>query len=132
MTRPLPTPTAETKPFWDGCAVGELRYQVCRRCASVQPIPRSLCASCQHGVLQWGVSARRGRILSHTTVHRAPLPAFRAEVPYVIAILDMDEGFRLMVNVRDGAGRALSIGQPVRVGFTSVDGVVLPIAELDE
>lgn len=127
--RPLPRPNAETRPFWDGCAAGELRYQCCGRCGQVQLIPRSLCASCQHTALDWKPSGGIGRILSHTTVHRAPTPAFAAELPYVIALVDMDEGFRLMVNVQGGDEPALAIGQAVRIGFVEVEGMKLPIAE---
>ena len=63
-------------------------------------------------------------------VHRATTPAFMEEVPYVIAIVDMEEGFRLMVNVKNGATKDLFIGQPVRIGYRAVDGVVLPQAEI--
>lgn len=130
MNRPMPRPTADTQAFWDGCAIGELRYQVCARCGCVQLIPRSLCSSCQHGELNWKVSAGRGRILTHTTVYRAPTPAFREEVPYVIALVDLDEGFRLMVNVKGGAASGVAIGRAVRIGFREIDGVQLPEAEM--
>jgi uncharacterized OB-fold protein len=130
MSRPLPHPTADTKTFWDGCAIGELRYQVCVHCGHVQFIPGSLCSACHQGDLAWKTSAGGGRILSHTTVHRAPTPAFRDEVPYVIALIDMDEGFRLMVNVKGGASPDVAIGQPVRIGFREVEGVKLPQAEV--
>ncbi|MDN8618475.1 Zn-ribbon domain-containing OB-fold protein [Variovorax ginsengisoli] len=132
MPRPLPNPTADSRPFWDGCAAGELRYQRCARCGQTQLIPRALCAACQHDQLQWQTSRGLGRILSFTVVHRAPTPAFKEEVPYVIAIVDMEEGFRLMVNVKDGAGKALSIGQPVCIGYRAVDGSTLPQAEVVE
>lgn len=132
MNRPLPLATAETKPFWEGCQSGELRYQVCSRCSHVQTIPRTFCSACRHRELIWQVSAGRGRILSHTTVHRAPTPAFRAHAPYVIALVDMDEGFRLMVNVKGGDSTGVAIGSPVRIGFQTVQGAVLPQAELGE
>ena len=132
MKRPLPRPTADTRPFWAGCSIGELRYQVCGSCGQVQPIPRSLCSRCRQRHLQWRVSGGRGRILSHTTVHRAPLPSFRDDVPYVIALVEMDEGFRLMVNLAGGDSPALRIGRGVRIGFLVVDGVSLPHAELAE
>lgn len=130
--RPLPHPTAETRPFWDGCASGELRYQRCTDCGIVQLIPRSLCAACQGHALEWKRSRGLGRILSHTTVHRAPTPAFRAEAPYVIALVDMDEGFRLMVNVKGGSSPVVTIGRRVRIGFRKIDDVSLPEAEVLE
>lgn len=129
MSRPLPRPTAQTQPFWDGCAAGILRYQACARCGNVQKIPRSLCASCQHDALTWHESAGGGVVLSHTTVHRAPTQAFRAETPYVIALIDMDEGFRLMVNVDESAAPAV-IGARVRIGFRQVEGCALPHAQV--
>ena len=130
MSRPLPHPTAETKTFWDGGTSGALRYQVCAHCGHVQFIPGSLCSACHHGEPAWKTSTGRGRILSHTTVHRAPTPAFRDEVPYVIALTGMGEGFRLMVNVKGGASPDVAIGQPVRIGFAEVKGVKLPQAEV--
>lgn len=130
MTRPLPHPTAQTLPFWDGCASGVLRYQRCDRCGAVQPIPRSLCARCHGETLAWRDSAGYGRVLSHTTVHRAPSPAFRADLPYVIALIDMDEGFRLMTNVAGGAAAPIAIGARVRIGIRRVEDAWLPHAEL--
>jgi uncharacterized OB-fold protein len=130
MNRPLPRPTAETRPFWDGCASGVVRYQRCARCGTVQLIPRSLCAHCQQASLEWKESAGYGRVLSHTTVYRAPTPAFRDEAPYVIALIDMEEGFRLMTNVAGGAGAPVAIGARVRIGFREIDGMALPHAEV--
>ncbi len=132
MSRPLPRPTAETRPFWDGCAQGVVRYKSCERCGAVQTIPRALCASCQGRALRWNDSAGLGTILSHTTVHRAPTAAFRDEVPYVIALVDMAEGFRLMVNVRGGEAAGAAIGKPVRIVFREIEGTSLPQAEILE
>lgn len=130
MNRPLPVPTPETLPFWDGCASGQLRYQCCTHCGAVQKLPRAVCEVCHGAALEWRRSACRGRILSHTTVHRAPTPAFRAEVPYVIALVELDEGFRLMVNLAGGEQPGLAIGAAVDIGFVAVGDCVLPEARL--
>lgn len=130
MKRPLPRATAETRPFWEGCARGIVRFQCCADCATVQRIPRSFCQACQSGALVWRDSAGIGRVLSHTTVHRAPTPAFRDEVPYLIVLVDMDEGFRLMVNLAAGADAPIGIGSRVRIGFRDVEGVALPHAQV--
>lgn len=129
MSRPLPRPTAETQPFWDGCSAGVVRYQCCAQCGTVQRVPRALCAACQSDALAWRDAGGFGLVLSHTTVYRAPTPAFRDEAPYVIALIDMDEGFRLMVNVHGGAAAPIAIGDRVRIGFREVEGVALPQAE---
>ena len=129
MSRPLPRPTAESRPFCDGCAEGVLRFQRCRHSGQAQRIPRAYCESCQHPKLEWLASAGMGRVLSFTVVHRAPSEAFRADTPYVIAIVDMDDGFRLMVNIDAGTAQP-AIGQAVRIGFRDVQGVGLPHGEL--
>lgn len=127
MHYPLPIPNAQTKPYWDACAAGELRYQCCESCGAVQRIPRSLCEQCQSQALQWKTSDAVGTILSFTTVHRAPLPVFKAQVPYVIAIVDMDEGFRVMANALPQVAGQLAIGAKVRIGFTTEHGMALPV-----
>lgn len=127
---PLPRPDAHTRNFWDGCAEGELRYQRCAQCGHVQCIPRSLCEQCQGTDLQWSVSRRAGTVLTRTTVHRAPLAAFKEMVPYVIAIVDMDEGFRVMANALPVVQQdAIAIGNRVRIGFKNVHGMALPVIE---
>jgi uncharacterized OB-fold protein len=122
-------PTSETRVFWEGCAQGELRYLRCADCGKVQLIPRSLCSACHSEQLDWRMSARAGVVLSHTTVHRAPTAAFRAKTPYVIAIVDMDEGFRLMTNVKPLIRDRIQVGSKVRVGLVECEGTCLPHLE---
>lgn len=126
---PLPRPNVQTQPYWDGAAIGELRYQCCSDCGSVQRIPRSLCEQCQSTRLEWRPSQRTGTVLTFTTVYRAPLPVFKDMVPYVIAIVDMDEGFRVMANALPQACEGLEIGARVRVGFQDMHGMALPVME---
>lgn len=126
---PLPTSDADTKPYWDACAQGELRYQHCETCGRVQCIPRSLCQHCQSPALQWNTSRREGTVLTFTTVYRAPLPVFKEQVPYAIVIVDMDEGFRVMVNALPAALPNLTMGAKVRIGFQQVRGMALPVVE---
>lgn len=126
---PLPRPNAQTQPYWDGAAAGELRYQRCAACGHVQRIPRSLCEQCQGDRLDWKQSERQGIVLTFTTVHRAPLPAFKEMTPYVIAIVDMDEGFRVMANAALRDTSDLAIGARVRIGFRDVHGMALPVVE---
>ncbi|MVW70990.1 Zn-ribbon domain-containing OB-fold protein [Bordetella sp. 15P40C-2] len=128
-SRPLPRPDAQTRPFWEGCAQGVLRFQTCAACGSVQRVPRALCEHCQSDALNWRASAGIGKVLSLTTVHRAPLPAFKAMAPYVIAIVDMDEGFRLMVNATAEAAKSIAIDAKVQIGFIDVEASVLPIVQ---
>ena len=129
LSYPLPRPDAHTQPYWDAAKEGQLRYQQCRACACVQLIPRSLCESCQSSELEWKTSKGIGRVLTFTTVHRAALPVFKQKVPYVIAIVDMEEGFRVMANARPEVQDEIDIGTTVSIGFEEVDGMALPIIE---
>lgn len=126
---PLPRPDAQTRSYWEGAAAGELRYQRCTDCGCVQRIPRSLCDCCQGTALVWKVSGGIGSVLGFTTVHRAPLPVFKQMVPYVIAIIEMEEGFRVMANALPGLQAAMAIGARVRIGFHDVQGMSLPVIE---
>jgi uncharacterized OB-fold protein len=115
--KPLPKPTAETLPFWEAAAQGKLFYQRCTGCARAQFPPARHCPACGSCALQWRQSAAHGSIHSHTTVHRAPTAAFKEDVPYVIALIDLDEGFRMMMNWRGSDPGSAGIGDRVRVVF---------------
>ena len=131
--KPLPPITPDTRPFWEGCAAGELRVQRCTSCGDAQLPPRARCARCGADALEWTSMAPRGEVHSFTVVHRAPSAAFREDVPYVIALVDLAEHARLMMNVTGCDPQAVRIGLPVRIGFTARRGedggeVWLPVA----
>lgn len=120
--RPLPRPTELSQPFWDGCREGVLRVQQCDRCDELVFVPRPMCPSCQHTSLRWVDCAGTGAVYSFTTVHRAPDPAF--EVPYVVAIVELDEGWHLLSNVIDCEPEAVTIGAPVEAVFVSTSAEI--------
>ena len=126
MGIPLPKPDADTQAWWDAAAQGKLIYQHCRDCDNSQFPPRSFCMACHGRALEWRESAGSGTIASFTEVMRAPIPAFREMVPYVIALVDLDEGFRMMVNIVESDHAAVAIGARTRTVFRELDGVTLP------
>lgn len=129
--KPSPPPSADSKPFRDGCAVRELRYQRCGHCGKAQFPPAKLCRACNSEHLEWEASGGFGTIHSFTTVYRGPSAAFKDDCPYVLALVNMDEGFRIMVNVLGLDASSTSIDQRVGIIFESRDGnVVLPQCEL--
>jgi uncharacterized protein len=130
QAKPIPQPTPETKPFWDACDEGRLVYQQCAACGVVQTFPRALCHACGAESLHWKPSAGHGRVLSFTEVHRGPSIAFKSDQPYLLAIIEMDEGFRLMTNIRRCAPESVRIDMRVRVEFEprGDDGRQMPIA----
>ncbi|MCD0502285.1 Zn-ribbon domain-containing OB-fold protein [Bordetella petrii] len=131
MEKPKIHPTADNLPFWEGCNAQELRYQACTDCGTVQLIPRGVCTHCHGHDLAWRQSTCLGVVLSHTTVYRAPTPAFKTETPYVIALIDMDEGFRLMVNVHGGGSASVAIGERVRIAFETRGTYSVPTFRLE-
>jgi len=126
--KPVPRATAETAPFWEGCRRGELLFQRCRACGHAQFYPRVLCAVCSAAELDWERSSMRGTIHSYTVVQRAPSEAFKPDVPYVLALVDLQEGFRMMLNVIETEPDSLRIGQAVRVVFEARGETMLPQA----
>jgi len=98
--------------FWDGCERGELSYQKCVRCAALQYYPRPFCKHCGGEDMTSLRSRGCGTIYSHTEIIRAPTPAFRALVPYTIALVDLD--------VHHGNGTASIFADEPRVFTFSV------------
>ena len=130
MDKPQPRPTAETLPFWQACAEGRLVFQRCRACGHAQFPPRLRCIRCDSPDPEWRESARVGTIHTFTVVERAPTAAFKSDVPYAIALVDLDEGVRMMMNMR-GNLDGLAIGRRVRVILEPSSGPwPLPQAEL--
>jgi len=121
-SKPLPPITADTRPFWDGCAAGELRVQRCRGCGARQLPPRARCVTCGAGDLEWVTLPGHGTVYSFTVVHRAPSAAFREDAPYVVALVDIADRARLLLNVTGCAPDAVHIGMPVQIGFVERRG----------
>lgn len=117
MKKPTPVPTAETQPFWSAAAEGRLIYQYCPVCKKAQFPPRHRCASCGQAEITWRESHGIGAVHSFTVVERASAPAFQDDLPYVIALADLDEGFRMMVTMRGCEPHQVQIGARIRVVF---------------
>ena len=130
--KPLPEIRPESQEFWDAANRGELLFQRCEDCGNIQFYPRNTCTACTSDKLRWERSKGEGTVYTFTVVHRPPSAAFKADVPYVIALVDLDEGFRMMMNVRGGTPDVVSIGARVRVIFETIpeSGQKLPQAEL--
>ncbi len=122
---PLPRPTPLSRPHWDGCAEGVLRVQRCDDCGAFVFVPSPVCGSCRSMKLSWVDSSGRGTLYSYTTVHRPQQPAF--EVPYVVAIVELEEGWHMLSNLVDVSPDEVAIGMPLEVHFErKSDEIVLP------
>lgn len=122
---PLPQPTDLSKPHWEGCREGKLRVQRCGECGHFIFIPRPTCTRCLSEDLEWVESTGRGVLYSHTTVHRPQRPEF--QVPYVVAIVELEEGWHMLSNLVDVPPGKIAIGMPVEVTFREMtDEITLP------
>lgn len=123
--KPVPTPTPESAPFWTAARdEGRLAYQSCLNCARAQHYPRALCGHCGGKQLEWRQSSGRAVVYAATRVHIG-LPSFKAEAPYDIVLVDVEEGFRMVLNVI-GNPEDIAIGDAGRVVLRERDGTVLP------
>ncbi len=113
----FPRPTPETEVYWQGCRKHELLLQRCTRCSEFQFYPRIICTNCSSENLEWVKASGLGKILTFTVVRRAVSEAYAADVPYVVALIRLDEGPTMMSNVVQCTPESLEIGSPVQVVF---------------
>lgn len=113
-SRPVPAPTSHTKPFWDGARERKLMLQYDPDTGSFQFWPRPASLRTGKANLEWRQASGKGRLYSFTTMHVAG-PGFEDRVPYLVGLVELDEGVRIIANlVGVGVGEA-TIGMPVRV-----------------
>lgn len=126
-TKRLPVATIETEEYWAGCRRHELLIQRCTDCATYQFYPRLMCTVCARRSLEWVRASGRGRVRSFTIVRRAVSAGYSAEVPYVVALIELDEGPTMMSNVVGCAAEQVHMHMPVEVTFEDwAPGVTVP------
>lgn len=121
----------DTGPFWRAAARHELCFPVCDACGTVVFYPRAHCPRCLGRDLTWQRSAGRGEVYSATTVRSSRDPAFRDLVPYVLALVDLDEGVRMLTHVLADDPDRVRIGARVRVEWQRCGETSLPVFRLD-
>lgn len=129
--KPIPSPTPETQPFWEGTKAGELRLQRCTEAqcdGNVYFPPRPFCPKCGSRSVEWFRASGRGKLHSYVINHR-PAPGFQDEAPYAIAVVMTDEGVKMMTNLRgvEQTPEALQLDMPLEVTFEEVnEEITLP------
>ena len=119
--RPVPVPDPETAPYWDAANEGRLLLQRCTRHGHRQLYPRPHCVVCR-GPVEWEEASGRATVYSFTIIRQNMVQPFRNLIPYVVALVDLEEGPRLMTNIVDCDFDKIKIGQPVRLVFKPSDG----------
>lgn len=123
----LPRITPDAALYWEGAKLHELRYQVCGNCRAVVFHARSVCPYCLGEDLECRVSKGLGRVYSFTVLHRAPTDAYTAKIPYVLAIVELDEGFHMFTELLNFGSERVEIGHRVRLVFDRLGpDLVLP------
>lgn len=117
---PLPENVALTRPFWEGAQRHELQVQKCAQCGALIHFPREQCPRCACNKLTWCRVSGRGHIYSYTIVHQSHHPAFQRDTPYCLAIVELDEGPRMVTNIIGCAMDEIACGVPVQVAFDTV------------
>jgi uncharacterized protein len=123
---------SDSRPYWEGLQQGELRIQRCDACECAVFYPRAFCPHCHADTLSWIVASGRGTIYSYTVVHQAFGP-FAAEAPFCAAIVELEEGVRMMTRIINAPRERIVIGAAVRVTFEQVgEDLTLPYFRLNE
>jgi len=121
----LPIPDLDTKDFWDGCRHHYILVQRCRNCGTFRYYPRPMCHNCNSMDTEWVRATGKGKIYSWTVTTHQFHPNFKP--PYIIAIVELEEGIRMTSNIMDCDPEELWIGMPVEVIFDDITSkITLP------
>ena len=118
--KPLPNPSVESKPFWDGCKNHQLLLPHCQRCGNYWFPAGAICPKCLSTEWEWSKSSGKGKIYSFGVYHRLYHKGFEADLPYALVVVQLDEGPRVMSNVVGCAPDKLTCDMAVEVVFDDV------------
>ena len=123
-TYPDPTTNLETERYWAAAKDGQLLVKTCNACGEAHYYPRETCPHCGSTDTEWREASGKGTIYSYSVMRRA-------EIPYVIAYVTLDEGVTMMSNIVDADFDAIAIGKAVEVTFRETEGgMALPVFRL--
>ena len=117
--RPAPVPDADSAPYWAAAHDGRLVVQRCERCGAYQLYARDRCLACR-GPVAWVEASGRGTVYSFTVIRQNYSRPFRDWIPYVVALVDLEEGPRLMTNIVGCAPEDVHVGLAVHATFEAV------------
>jgi uncharacterized OB-fold protein len=118
--KPLPRIDEEGRGYWEALVRHELYFQRCSDCATNVFPSRAVCPSCLSSATTWVRASGRGTVYSFTVTYQNQAPGFRESLPYVLAVVQLDEGPRMMTNVVGCAPDDVKIGMAVQVEYEDV------------
>jgi uncharacterized OB-fold protein len=124
--KPQPKPCPESAPFWEGAKAHKLLLPRCNACGRFWFPPSRRCLHCLSSDFAWAESEGQGRIYSFVVFHRVYHPAFESDVPYTVAIVELDEGPRLLANIVGTPPDDVRCDMRVRVVFEDRGDQTIP------
>jgi len=118
--KPLPEIDADNREFWDSCKRHEMRLQHCSACGYWRYYPSPICHQCGSFEVEWRPITGLGTVYTFSVIHHPPVPAFSADIPYVYAVVELDEGPMMPTNIIGVASEDVAIGMRVQVTYDDV------------
>jgi len=119
--KPLPVPSNESAPFWEGCRRHELLIQRCDECGQFAFPPAAHCPECFHSPMKWSKVSGQGKVYTFVVYRRSYHPGFEADLPYVVALVQLEEGPRLIGNIVGCDPQSVRCEMPVEVVFDDIE-----------
>lgn len=121
LLRPLPQPDPDSAPFWEGIQKRQLLLQRCRECGTFRFPPGEICPHCLSRNAEWTPASGLGQVYSWIVVrHPIPRQTFADQVPYVVVLIDLEEGVRIASNLIDIDPEDIRDGMPVAVTYREI------------
>ncbi|HUF53783.1 MAG TPA: Zn-ribbon domain-containing OB-fold protein [Dehalococcoidia bacterium] len=128
--KPLPVVEAETAPYWTAARDKKLLLQKCRDCDEYQYHYRGFCSNCWVGTIEDVESNGEGTVWSFTVIRRNRTPGFAEEVPYAVAMVELEGGIKFITNVINCNPDDVHIGMPVKLTWVAAaDDINIPMFE---
>lgn len=120
VKKPLPEPSPWSKPYWDYCKQHKLYIQQCTHCEQFIMYPKLFCPHCLSENFHWVESSGNGKVYSYTIVRNNPPSSFAEDLPYVIAVVELEENVRMLTNIIGCDIEKITCGSAVKVVFEDV------------
>ncbi|HEX5940153.1 MAG TPA: Zn-ribbon domain-containing OB-fold protein [Dehalococcoidia bacterium] len=127
--KPVPSPSPEAEPYWKAAREHKLNLPFCSVCSEFFWFPRPFCPKCFSWGIEWRSVSGKGKLYTYAIQYRPQMPGFESELPYITAIVELDEGPRLMTNLVevDADPAVIKCDMPVEVVFAEInDELALP------
>jgi len=127
--KPLPVLDPESTPFWEACRGHRLKIVKCGDCGQLRFPPTSFCPNCNSNCVEWVEASGKGTVFSWIVVrHPVPKDVYAGDVPYVVALVTLEEGVRMPTNIVGCAPEDVTASMPVAVQFRDVTPeITLPV-----